>query len=58
MPKGRPEKNPQICGVYTESAAKLLNIGTRSVESAAAVQKHGIPEVADAVMAGEMSVFA
>lgn len=40
--EGRPSKTPQIQGVSTEQAAKLLNVGHASVETAKAVKRDDV----------------
>jgi hypothetical protein len=55
--EGRPSKNtPQNCGVSTKQAAETLHVGTRTVECAKTVLKHGSPEIVRAVELGELRV--
>jgi hypothetical protein len=55
--EGRPSKNtPQNCGVSTKQAAETLHVGTRTVECAKTVLKHGSPEIVRAVEMGELGV--
>lgn len=55
--EGRPSKNtPQNCGVSTKQAAEMLRVGTRTVECAKTVLKHGSPEIVRAVEMGELRV--
>ncbi len=44
--------------VSQDEAARLLNVGKRSVERATDVREHGIPELTRAVETGEVSVSA
>lgn len=53
---GRPAETPSIGGVSAESAAAMLNVGTRSVERARKVQESGIPELVERVEAGSIAV--
>jgi hypothetical protein len=54
---GRPSKNtPHKCGVSTKQAAATLHVGTRTVEGAKAVLKHGVPEIIHAVETGATPV--
>lgn len=48
--------NPQICGVSHEEASQLLNVSTRTTESASRVLEHGTPELVQAVEQGEVKV--
>jgi len=51
--------NPQICGTVSQpSAAKLLNVSERSISSAAKVVRDGVPEIAEWVQEGKISVAA
>jgi len=52
------KEHPQICGTSHADAAKQMQVSTRSVESAAAVQRTGAPELVAAVDAGRVSVSA
>lgn len=56
MKPGRPEKTPPIGGVSQCTVAQQLNVSPRSVQRAAAVQKHGTPELQKAVDAGTLPV--
>ena len=56
LEKGRPSKNPQICGLSQAEAAKRLNVGKRSVEHARKVKTKGTAELVDAVESGKISV--
>lgn len=69
MEAGRPKENPANlrgflpdelapASVSTEQAAEMLNVSTRSVETAKKVIRDGVPELADAVKAGEIAVSA
>jgi ParB-like chromosome segregation protein Spo0J len=51
------QRTPPIGGVSTKAAAKAFHVGTRSVERAKTVLKHGSPEIVRAVESGEMRVF-
>ena len=44
--------------VSVEQAAEMLNVSTRSVETAKKVIRDGVPELADAVRSGEIAVSA
>lgn len=51
----------QICArpaMSQRQAAEAMNVSRRSVQAAARYQEHGIPELAEAVSAGAMSVAA
>lgn len=59
MGRGRPESN----GVHaphltTTQAAGLLHVSPETVKDAKSVQTHGVPELADAVRSGDVSVSA
>lgn len=54
MGDGRPSNRPNL--VSNEDAAKRLNVGKGTVISAKKVQREGVPELVDAVDAGEVSV--
>jgi ParB-like chromosome segregation protein Spo0J len=57
--RGRPGKNPSAEGNISQSmAAKAVGVSLPSVERAAKVLKHGIPEVQEMVRSGELSVSA
>jgi N6-adenosine-specific RNA methylase IME4 len=57
LPQGRPEKSGQLAGIPTQAqAAKLLNIGERSVRRAGDVRNHGSRELQRAVERGEIRV--
>jgi len=58
MRRGRPEENPQICGISHAEAAEMLNVSERSVESARSVHDRGVPELQTALDQGEVSVSA
>lgn len=45
-----------VTAISQDEAAKLLNVGKRSVQSADAVQDHGTPELIAAVERGEVAV--
>ena len=52
------QRASSIDGAKTQTeAANLLNVGTKSVERAKAVQRDGVPEVVDKVNNGDMSVY-
>ncbi|MEQ8226745.1 MAG: hypothetical protein RIA64_01565 [Rhodospirillales bacterium] len=53
---GRPTNNS--ANLRNNDAAQMMNVGTRSVETARKVREHGTPEVVTAVESGEMSVSA
>jgi ParB-like chromosome segregation protein Spo0J len=56
------QSNPPIGGllapVSQEDAAKLMNVGERSVQRAAIIRKHGVPELQRAVESGRTSITA
>lgn len=52
------EVAPPPTPVSVARAAEMMNVSERSVTSARAVLKHGIPELADRVAAGDVSVSA
>lgn len=54
MGEGHP--TAQICAVSQPQAAEMLNVGRRSVQSAKTVIANGVPELAQAVDAGEIAV--
>jgi len=55
--RGRPKaNNPQHCGISTRTAAAMLHVGTRSVETARQVADRGAPEVVEAVRNGRIDV--
>lgn len=57
MERGRPDLNTASAVLLSQSeASKLLNVSTDSISRAAKVQKHGIPELAEQVKSGDMSV--
>ena len=60
LPQGRPGKSKgQICTFPTQDeAAVLLNVSKRSVKSARRVKADGVPELAAAVVAGDVAVSA
>ncbi|HSE05934.1 MAG TPA: DNA methyltransferase [Methylomirabilota bacterium] len=71
MGVGRPSSNPANLPLFSgeedrtaapavsqAEAAKLLNVGERSVRDARKVQEHGVPELAEKVVAGRTSVSA
>ena len=58
LKRGRPGKSGKFAGLSQDEAAKLLNVGERSVRSAAAVHDHGAPELKQAVERGDVSVSA
>jgi len=52
-------QNRQLAGEHVSAnlvAAQLLNVSVRSIERAAKVQKDGVPELAEKVESGEISV--
>jgi hypothetical protein len=55
---GRPAKSGQSADLTQEDAAKLLKVSERSIRRASEVIKHGIPELQQLVMSGEVSVSA
>src|SRR5262249_46963970 len=55
---GRPPENSPIGGISQDLAAKLLNVGKRSVERAREVQDQGALELQRAVERGDVSVSA
>lgn len=58
MGKGRPGKMPQSAGFSRERAASALSTDIAGVERARTVVNRAVPEVVDAVKAGDMSVAA
>lgn len=52
------EVTPPPAPVSVARAAEMMNVSERSVTSARAVLKHGVPELADRVAAGDVSVSA
>ncbi len=57
MGEGRPKKTPQICEVKTrDEAAEMLNVGTRSLDSALKVKREGTPALIQAVESGRIPV--
>jgi hypothetical protein len=55
---GRPAETAAIDAVSQTAAAEMLNVSRESVQRAAVVVEHGMPELAEAVEAGEVSVSA
>jgi N6-adenosine-specific RNA methylase IME4 len=51
-----PDHIPPIGGISAQAAAAMLNVGTRSVERAAAVLKDGAPDLRHAVEQGHVAV--
>lgn len=47
-----------IAGTSQSAAAAMLNVSADSVGRAAVVQRHGVPELGDAVERGEIAVSA
>jgi N6-adenosine-specific RNA methylase IME4 len=58
LDRGRPSVNPSIGGISQEKAAEMLNVGVKSVERAAKVQRDGVPELRAAVQSDRVSVSA
>jgi N6-adenosine-specific RNA methylase IME4 len=58
MARGRPMENSSIEPITQDAAADLLNVGRESVKRARKVQDEGVPELADAVISGKVSVSA
>jgi len=61
LPQGRPGKSKSPIGdlIPTQAeAAALLNVSKRSVKSARRVKEDGVPELAAAVVAGDVAVSA
>lgn len=58
FPRGRPRENTAIAGISTARAAGLLSVSPDSIERARTVQDEGVPELAAAVEAGDVSVHA
>lgn len=59
LPPGRPSaENPPNLGVSVPEAAKMLNVGRGTVESARRVQDHATPALIASVEAGAVSVSA
>ena len=56
--EGRPSETAQICAVSQDSAAEMLNVSRRTVQSAAKIRDDGTPELVDAVERGKVSVSA
>jgi hypothetical protein len=53
---GGDRTNPQTCGLTQKQAAALFRISERSVQSATYLQEHGVEELQDAVLQGEVAV--
>lgn len=53
-----PDHIPQINGISARASAAMLNVGTRSVESARNVLRDGTPELQRAVERGNVAVSA
>lgn len=56
MGEGRPNKTASIDAVSQPRAAEMLNVSRPSVQRAAQVIEHGIPELIQAVDRGDMAV--
>jgi len=56
MPRGRPRKNAEISAISQSDAARLLRVDRRTVQHATAVRDKGVPELAQRVERGEVSV--
>ena len=56
LPKGRPGLSSQCCAFSQEEAAKQIGVSRRVVQQAYKVCTKAIPEVAEAVEAGKLSV--
>ena len=54
MKNGGDRTSSQICEVPREQAAKMLNVGTRSIDSARVVRRDAAPNVTEAVERGEV----
>jgi hypothetical protein len=55
---GQRKSGSPIGGATQADAAKMLNVGKRSVERAREVAHHGVPDLVDAVEQGEVKVSA
>jgi hypothetical protein len=59
LPKGRPEKIRQLADLPTqEQAGEMLNVGERTIRRAREVIDEGVPELAEKVDRGDVSVSA
>ncbi|MGA7323865.1 MAG: hypothetical protein WBX25_05150 [Rhodomicrobium sp.] len=56
LKRGRPGENPSADGISVAQAAKVMSVGTASVERAKAVLKSGNPGLIAAVESGAVSV--
>lgn len=55
---GRPSESMPIGMVSQTEAAKMMNVGHRSVLRATAVRNHGVKELQAAVESGDASLWA
>lgn len=58
LEKGRPAENASIEAISQESAAAMMNVSRASVQRAAYVLKHGVPELIKAVDDGTIALGA
>jgi hypothetical protein len=58
MKQGARTDLAHLCAVSQEQAATMLNVSRRTVQHAAKVRKHGIPELVEAVARGVIPVKA
>lgn len=58
LSRGRPGENPPDGGISAAAAARMLNVGERSIERARIVEREGVPELKRAVERGEITVSA
>jgi hypothetical protein len=58
LEEGRPSKTAPIGAVSQAKAAELLSVSRRSVQRASKVRNKGVPELAEKVERGEISVSA
>jgi hypothetical protein len=58
MPAHRPSAKSPNLGTSVTEAARSLNVGRGSVETAKVVQRDGAPELVHAVESGKVSVSA
>lgn len=56
LDEGRPKNNASIEAVSQADAAEMLNVSRSGVQRAAKVKEYGVPELAESVEQGEISV--
>lgn len=56
MDRGRPTENSSIEPISQDAAAAMLSVGRESVKRAKKVQEHAVPELAEKVTSGQVSV--